>query len=238
VPGPQFALAEFELYHSRPIAPTRRLALGLQYLPASPVPGPGGLLLAGIVARFAHGLDEDDVDDVIVLMAQLEAGSRIVQPRLRHRLQRDRVGLLRSHHELRAGDDGPVFALTTHLGSPLVNVLGAAYAAANLPHATQEGVFAALRRALRWQGELDSSFVFHMSGASERAGWLLTNADPVAWALDVLGFPADEHPSDRQVRRRFRDALRLAHPDHGGAAGDAADRIADLAEARRILLGS
>lgn len=238
MPGNTFALAEFELYHSRPIAPTRRLALGLQYLPASPLPGPGGLLLAGILARFTGELDEDDVEDVIVLMAQLEAGSTIVQPRLRHRLQRDRVGLLKSHHELRAGGEGPVFALTTHLGSPLVNVLGAVYAAANLPHVSQEGVFATLRKALRWQGALDGSFVFHMSGASERASWLLNSADPVEWALDMLGLPVDVDPSEGEVRRRFRDALRLAHPDHGGDTEEAATRIADLTEARRILLGS
>ncbi len=28
-----------------------------------------------------------------------------------------------------------------------------------------------------------------------------------------------------------------AHPDHGGDAGDAAQRISELTEARRILLG-
>ena len=38
------------------------------------------------------------------------------------------------------------------------------------------------------------------------------------------------------VQRRFRDALRAAHPDHGGATDDAAKRINDLTEARRILL--
>jgi hypothetical protein len=38
------------------------------------------------------------------------------------------------------------------------------------------------------------------------------------------------------VQRRFRAALRDAHPDHGGVVDDAAQRIADLSEARRILL--
>jgi hypothetical protein len=38
------------------------------------------------------------------------------------------------------------------------------------------------------------------------------------------------------VQRQFREMLRAAHPDHGGAHEDAAERIADLTEARRILL--
>lgn len=63
--------------------------------------------------------------------------------------------------------------------------------------------------------------------------------DPVAWALGVLGFDGDDRLPDRAaVQRGFRDALREAHPDHGGAGTGAAARIADLSEARRILLAS
>jgi hypothetical protein len=40
------------------------------------------------------------------------------------------------------------------------------------------------------------------------------------------------------VQRRFRELLRAAHPDHGAAHDGAAQRIADLTEARRILLAS
>jgi hypothetical protein len=43
-------------------------------------------------------------------------------------------------------------------------------------------------------------------------------------------------PERGLVQRRFRDLIREAHPDHGGDEADAAARIADLAEARRILL--
>ena len=68
--------------------------------------------------------------------------------------------------------------------------------------------------------------------------------DPVGWALDLLGFendPVDPRdgmaaPGRIEIQRRFRDLLRTAHPDHGGDVGDAAQRIADLREARRILL--
>ena len=43
-------LAELEVFHSRPIAPTRRVALGRRHLPLHPAPGFGGILLGGIAA--------------------------------------------------------------------------------------------------------------------------------------------------------------------------------------------
>ncbi len=233
---PQLELATFELYHSRPIAPTRRLALGLQYLPANPAPGPGGILLGGIVARFVSDLDDDDLEALETLMTQVEAGRRIVQPRLRHRLQTDRIGLLKSTHQLRAEGDGPGFHLASQGGSPLVNVLGAVYAAGNLPHEVRPGVFTALRRALRWQGPLGPGLITQLTGTNERVGWMTSTNDPVSWALELLGFAAGEEPSKREIRKRWREQLRVAHPDHGGAEAAAADRIADLGEARRILL--
>jgi hypothetical protein len=52
----------------------------------------------------------------------------------------------------------------------------------------------------------------------------------------VLGIAPGVALSKTTVQRRFREALRDAHPDHGGEHTGAADRIADLAEARRILL--
>ncbi len=234
-----FGLADFELYHSRPIAPTRRLALGLQYLPCQPAPGPGGLLLAGLVAHFAHELSEEDQGDAMLLMAQLEAGMRIVQPRVRHRLQADRVGLLKSHHRLEADVDGPRFVLSAGRGSPLVHTLGAMYAAANLPGSGRGPVFAVLRKAMRWRGPLDGAFVAQMSGeGGAPRSWRTVGSDPTEWALSVLGFESGTEPADRDIRRRFREELRTAHPDHGGDEGDAAERIAELGEARRILLGS
>ncbi len=234
-----FGLADFELYHSRPIAPTRRLALGLQYLPSNPAPGPGGLLLAGIVASFSAALDDDDHAELRLLVQQVESGFRIVQPRLRHRLQNDRVGLLKSHHRLDAGPAGAAFNLTSGTGSPLVHVLGAVYAAGNLPAVAQPAVLAALRRALQWNGPLDARFIADISGGGATpSSWRALGSDPVAWALEVLRFPSgDEEPSKRDIRKRYRDELRAAHPDHGGDETEAAERIAELSEARRILLG-
>ena len=42
-------VAEVEIYHSRPIAPTRRVSLGKMHLPTDPPPGFGGILLGGII---------------------------------------------------------------------------------------------------------------------------------------------------------------------------------------------
>jgi curved DNA-binding protein CbpA len=39
------------------------------------------------------------------------------------------------------------------------------------------------------------------------------------------------------VQRRFRRLVRLAHPDHGAVSAGAAERLAELAEARELLLG-
>ena len=62
-------------------------------------------------------------------------------------------------------------------------------------------------------------------------------ADPVGWALEMLGFDREvEMPAEAAVRRGFREALRAAHPDLGAAEAEAADRISQLSEARRILL--
>ena len=93
-------VADFEAFFSRPIAPTRRIAIGELTLPGRDTP-PGrtaaaSMLLGGMAAAFASGLDEDDTAAYLGLLADVERGRRIAQPRLRHRLQADRVGLKRS----------------------------------------------------------------------------------------------------------------------------------------------
>jgi len=83
------------------------------------------------------------------------------------------------------------------------------------------------------------SLVAYLTGGVGTRAWP-TEAigDPVGWALSVLGWtdPKHDRPERPAVQRRFRELVRAAHPDAGGAAGAAADRIAELAEARRILL--
>lgn len=234
-------VAEIEIYHSRPIAPTRRIALGRRDLPVDPAPGAGGVLLAGIVAETAPAVEPELREDLVNVMDALAAGRRVVQPRVRHRFQTDRVGLTLSAQRLIAIDGVLEFDFETALGRPVQLALGAVYAAASLPVATRTPVFDALKSALVWGQGVDSRFIsFVMGGRTADLADLRAWNDPVAWAMEILeieGDPADG-ATKRIVQRRFRTLLRQAHPDHGGESGDAASRIADLSEARRILLTS
>jgi hypothetical protein len=235
-------LAELEVFHSRPIAPTRRVALGRLNLPAMPAPGFGGLLLGGIVAGHIDGLDPELFDDLHRLTLQLQEGMRVPQPRLRHRFQQDRVGLTRSVHRLIGTGEDLSFELADK-GAPAQHILAAVYAAGQLPLSARGRVMDTIRKSMRWAGPLDHVFVAHLSGLDRSRDWSTAAfRDPVQWALGVLGLgersAASTSPDRIVVQRQFRDLLREAHPDHGGDTDDAAQRIADLTEARRILLAS
>jgi hypothetical protein len=230
-------LAELEVFHSRAIAPTRRVAVGDRDLPVTPAPGFGGILLAGVVAAHMPVLDPDLFDDLDRLTRQLEAGYRIPQPRLRHRLQTDRIGLQRSVHRLVGGGEQLAFELDEK-GAPAHHILASVYAAGELPLGPRNRVMEAIRKAMRWSGAIDGSLVAHLSGLADHHDWSLdAHRDPVGWALSVLDLAASrERPGRRAIQRRFRDLVRQAHPDHGGDRTEAAGRLAELSEARRILL--
>jgi hypothetical protein len=232
-------LAELEIHHSRPIAPTRRIALGMRDLPVDPAPGAGGLLLAAIVARTAPLVEPDLREGLVHLIEDLDRGARIPQPRVRHRFQTDRVGLLKSTHRLVADGNNLTFDFDDDYGRPVQQALGAIYAAGSLPAATRSTVFDAVRSALVWGRPVDAGFINAiMGGQRATLDDLRSWNDPVSWALDVfdLDNSDDRAPSKRVVQRRFRSLLRDAHPDHGAETMGAADRIAELNEARRILL--
>ncbi len=233
-------VAELEIFHSRPIAPTRRIALGTQNLPIEPAPGAGGLLLAAIVAQSADRIEADLREDLYYLIEQLDAGQRIAQPRVRHRFQDDQVGLIKSTHRLLADGDELSFEFDDDLGRPVQQALGAVYATAALEGEVRRQVFDAIRNALLWIGDVDARFMTQvMGGRKASMAELMAWNDPVAWALDILGLEADNDGANkRAVQRRFRTLLRDAHPDHGADDVEAAQRIADLTEARRILLAS
>lgn len=238
-------LAELEIFHSRPIAPTRRVALGRRNLPTDPAPGYGGVLLGGIVAAHVGGIEADLVPDLVKLTNELEAGRRISQPRLRHRLQVDHVGLQHSTHRLVGDDQHLRFDFAEVTGNPAQQVLGAVYAAGELPVATRRTVMATVRRGIGWTGAVGPELIATLAGFGRGRGMSARAlGDPVAWALDVLGFVNGARaeakavgPSRSDVQRRFRNLLRDAHPDHGGDTTEASQRIAELTEARRILLG-
>jgi hypothetical protein len=235
-------LAELEVFHSRPIAPTRRVALGRSLLPVDPAPGFGGILLAGVVAAHIPDLDPDLFDDLHRLTLQLQEGMRIPQPRLRHRFQVDRIGLTRSVHQL-VGEGEDLSFDFDEKGAPAQHILAAVYAAGRVDLAVRPRVMDAIRTAMRWTGPIDRTFVAHVSGFDRSRRWSSAAFhDPVRWALGVLelsdGVTALHVPGRRVVQRQFRELVRDAHPDHGGDTDDAAARIADLTEARRILLAS
>jgi hypothetical protein len=229
-------LASVETYLSRPIAPTRRVSLGQLELPAEPAPGFGGILLGGIVARFAPDVDPDLEPELRHLMTEVERGHRVAQPRLRHRLQTDHIGLQRCTHRLVGTGEALGFHFDHERGTAAQHVLCAVYAAGTVPWAVRGTVMDTLRKGLVWRGGDDAALIAHLSG---RAGALSLGAvgDPVAWAMHTLELRDGGVPSRRDVQRAFRDQLRTAHPDHGAAREGAAQRISELAEARRILLG-
>ncbi len=234
-------LAELEVYHSRPIAPTRRVAIGRAILPVDDSPGFGGLLLGAIVAKYSQLIDPELLEELEILSYQVEQGQRIPQPRLRHRLQQDRIGLTRSVHRLeRLPNNRLHLNFESQHHAPPQYVLAAVYAAGQLDAPARSEVMKVIRRAIGWQGDTnrDDVLLRHLSRSFERFALSSSSqADPVAWALEVLGFEADgEVPDVDTLRKTVRNALRDAHPDVGGDTDDAADRIAELTEARRILL--
>lgn len=226
-----------EVFHSRRVAPTRRVALGHLDLPVNPAPGFGGLLLGGVVAAHVPDLDPELFDDLHRLTVQLERGHRVPQPRLRHRFQTDRIGLLRSVHRL-VGDGEELVFEVDDKGSPAQHVLAAVYAAGRLPLGPRTPVMRTVRKAMRWGGPLDNALVAYLAGLSRDRPWSAeAHDDPLRWALGVLGLAnGAARPGRQAIQRRFRELLREAHPDHGGDAADAALRISELAEARRVLL--
>jgi hypothetical protein len=229
-------LAELEIRHSRAIAPTRRVALGTQWLPTDPLPGYGGILLGGIVAAYLGDIDPELRAEFVDLTDDLEDGRRIAQPRLRHRFQTDVVGLDRSRHKLMGPGESVSFDFDGH-GRPIPQLLGALYAAARVHPEARPAVFFAIRKAARWQGTIDHRLVVHLSDPTSAppTSWRLFPTDE-RWALQVLGFGPEIRPERDEVQSRFRTLLRESHPDHGADTEGAGLRILELTEARRILL--
>jgi hypothetical protein len=226
-------LAELEVWHSRPVTPTRRVALGHLVLPVDPAPGFGGLLLGAIVAAHLPLVDTDLVADIHRLLGQVQRGDRITQPRLRHRYQVDRHGLAVSVHRLHGDGDNVRFDLRPH-GSPLVQVLGAVYSIERLDQQARDVLVPVMFKAMRWRGAIGPAFIADLTGAAILA--MPAMADPRAWALELLGFPhGTGKVSKQEVTARYRERLRGVHPDHGASDIGASKAIADLGHARKIL---
>ncbi len=229
-------VAEFEVWHSRPAAPTRRVAISGGHLPVDPTPGYGGLLLAGIVASYAEHLDDDLADDFHWLLRELGAGRRVPQPVLRHRLQVDRIGLSSSLHQLVIRDDRLRLDLAAD-APPLPQMLAVAYRVGQMPDATRRSLFTLISSAASWTAGPSDDILSWLTGVDSGSLPTMVEIDPLQWALEVMGLGADSL-SKRTVQRRFRTLLREAHPDHGGDEAGAAEEINRLNAARDILLSS
>lgn len=227
-------LAELETFHSRAVVPTRRVAVGRCNLPLEPPLRPGAVLVAGVVGRYQERLDDDSRVDLPLLIGQIARGERIRQPRLRHRLQEDRIGLTRSRHRLvRRSNGRPAFEFSDRGGSAAQYVLGALYAARQVPGPARHEIMGAVRTVLAWPGGSDAELLRFLDGF---VAVPVEMPEPHSWALEILGLESLEGIAAADVQKRFRRLVATVHPDTGGADGEAGERISDLVEARRILL--
>lgn len=249
-----------DVWHSRAAVPTRRVALGEDLLLFDPPPGPGGLLLAAIVAFYGADLPADDRTALVDLTAQLERNQPVAQPRLRFRLQQDRVGLTSTTHRLMSTPDGGATVVLDRFARREPQLLAALYRASQAPEQARRALFTLLRSALRWRndtapdqvnltdllayltgrGPLGTSATGKNYGSTtgrifNSATGTSDSADQRDWALEVLGLDAYDGDT-RSLQRQFRRQMRRTHPDHGGDTADAGSRIAALTAARRVLL--
>jgi hypothetical protein len=245
-------LAELLIRHTRKHMPTRRVALGSAYLPMSG-PAYGGLLLGALVNLHVDALDEDQLAELPKLLEQASRGLVIPRIALRHRLQTDTHGLDRSRHRVVEELGTIVVELDVH-GGRVPQVLGAILAASELPPTPRVAALGAIRRAIDGRFRYPRGVMVRrlLDGLAPEAPWAPNVAwrhgrptretlwDGVPsdrrWAMEVLGFVPGIDLERDEINRRFRRLLRAAHPDSGGARDSAAERIAELSEARELLL--
>jgi hypothetical protein len=175
---------------------------------------------------------------------------------LRYRLQRDTHGLDLSRHRITSaavdrGSVRPILELDRH-GRSAPQVIGALMAASQLPSSARAIVFRFVDAAIARPGVLPEGLDVvrryqGLPGARPPGPGTTTTVgagnDEWAgipaerrWAMEVLGLHAGHAIERDDVQRRFRRLIRLAHPDHGAATVGAAERMAELAEARELLL--
>ncbi len=249
-------LAELNVRHTRRHMPTRRVALDASYLPMNGS-AYGAALLSSVVAENVEGLDEEQRELLPKFMKAALDGFNVPRIGLRYRLQTDVHGLDLSRHRLLEDSGVLVVELDVH-GAPAPQVIGSIMAAAAMGPTTRRKALRAIDAAIAQPGVIPEPFLVRrlLHGVpSERPP--LAAAGPVGpvnglvipdaakwagipserrWAMEVLGLGADMTVERTDIQKRFRRLLRTAHPDHGGASAGAAERIAELTEARELLL--
>lgn len=242
-------LAELLVRHTRRHMPTRRVAVGEAYLPTGGA-AHGAVLLGAIVAECVPELDPEQADLLPRLIDDARDGLAVPRIAMRYRLQTDTHGLDRSRHRIVADGLRPVLELDRH-GRPDPQVIGAVMAAAALPPSARSIAFRSILDALRRPGELPPGLevrrlLMGIPGAPPppvgarmvgdgRFEWAGVSTEQ-RWAMEVLGLGAGTALERGDVQARFRRLVRLAHPDHGADRNGAAERMAELTEARTVLL--
>jgi hypothetical protein len=248
-------LAELNIRHTRRHMPTRRVALDGAYLPTTG-PAHGVALLAAVVATNLPAIEPEARELLPRLLHDARRGLAIPRIALRHRLQYDTHGLDRSRHRM-LGEDGHIVVEIDIHGAPTPQIIGAVMGAASLHSTGRPIALDGIRQVIegRWPGlapdvelrvvaeaawngirpPLASADAWQPGGPPEEILWRGVGPDQ-RWAMEVLGLRAGMDIEHDDVNRRFRRLLRDAHPDSGGASAGAASRIAELTEARTILL--
>lgn len=238
-------LAELLVRHTRRHMPVRRVAVGSSRLPTGG-PGHGPALLGAVVAECLPELEPEQADLVPRLLADARDGLAVPRLALRYRLQTDVHGLDGSRHRIVREGDRTVLELDRHAPAD-PQVIGAVMAAAALPAAPRSVALrvigAAVARPVLPSGMTVRRLLLGVPGALPPPagvpgpidGWAGIDVEQ-RWAMEVFGLGADVPLGREDVQARFRRLVRQAHPDHGGARQGAAERLAELAEARALLL--
>ena len=246
-------LAELTVRHTRRHMPTRRVALDHAYLPMTGA-AHGRLLLGAVVSEYLAALDDEQVELLPRLLDDARRGLNVPRIALRYRLQTDVHGLDRSRHRVLGEDGRVVVELDVH-GAAVPQILGAVLAISTMGPLSRETAIHAFRMVEAGRFRIPDGISVRrleygipqeappMPGAHWNRGrppqeleWTGVPSER-RWAMEVLGLRGGMDLDRDDISRRFRRLLRDAHPDHGGARAEAAERIAELTEARDVLIG-
>mgnify|MGYP003325873926 FL=1 len=246
--------AELLIRHTRRHMPTRRVAIGTAYLPMTG-DAHGGLLLGAVVQSRLAMLDDEQREQLPRLLHEARNGLAVPSIALWYRMQLDTHGLDRSRHRVVEEQGHTVVELDVH-GASTPQVIGAIMAASSLAPTSRRLALQAIQRAVDGKFRYPAGVLvrrledglpletpwtpgvtWQQGGPDGEVRWEGI-ASERRWALEVLGCGPDIALERDEINRRFRRLLRAAHPDHGGRQDAAADRIAELGEARDLLLAA
>jgi hypothetical protein len=245
-------LAELNIRHTRRHMPTRRVAIDDGYLPTNGAAF-GGVLIGAVVAEHIGGLDDEQHDALDRLVYDARNGLTVPNIALRYRLQTDTHGLDLSRHRIMGEGLLPVLELDRH-GPAAPQVIGAIMAASWMGPTGRKVALQFVEAAIARPGVMPEGLEVRRlfegrpgmrpplpgaapNGDTAPAGdeWRGVPSER-RWAMEVLGLHGNMTIERDDVLRRFRRLVRLAHPDHGAGSTGAAERIAELSEAREALL--